>query len=111
MCWLFVLAVVMRTGPGRPGDSDTGVGYRELKRILTAFKNYLRELHDTYAYPGLGPSARLAFASSRLAYLYGVFQYKDSVTELLDVVQKLVSALRPVAYLSFTGLALACKTA
>lgn len=90
--WLFVLGCFLYIESPCHGSTAQPITYNEFKTIMHSLRSFLRQLEKNYAYPGIGPCAKYGVASSRLAYLYRLWQYDEDWLDLLKVVQRLVSS-------------------
>ena len=97
MAWHVVLALLMYLDIRSSLEDEGALSYLDLTRVITQFREYLRQVSKEYEYPGIGPSCKYGVASSREAYLYSIIAYEQALVDLLLVVQRLVSLLTRIA--------------
>ncbi|KZV62305.1 hypothetical protein PENSPDRAFT_670448 [Peniophora sp. CONT] len=93
MAWLILLAVIMYTECEFDSESDM---HTVVTTVLRAFRDYLRHIARQCEYPGTPPSLKYGVASSRQGYLYSIFQYEETLVELLQYVQRLPADTEPL---------------
>ena len=88
--WHFILAILVYTESARSHSLPRELNATHFRRIITSFRSFLANLHEAYDYPGVAPVAKYGVASSRVAYLYSVVRWEDTLVDLLRLVQRMV---------------------
>ena len=60
------------------------------RALLMVCRTDITDLTERGEYPRVGPSAKYAICSTRMVYLYWIFQYEVHLDALLPLVQRLV---------------------